>query len=78
MPPVIDPEKCNGCGECLFQCGVYVFEFNARLYRARVKRGADCVECFICENTCPAHAITVHFRGLRKGAAQEKQVLGSG
>lgn len=71
MPPLIDQKKCNGCGECLFQCGMYVFEFDPRSYRARVKRGADCVECFICENTCPANAITVYFKGLKKRTARE-------
>ena len=67
MPPVIHPEKCNGCGECLFECGAFVFEFDPGAFRARVKKGADCVECFICEKTCPRQAITVYFKGLKKG-----------
>jgi adenylylsulfate reductase subunit B len=69
MPPVIDREKCTGCGDCLFQCGAYVFEFDAPSYRAKVKRGADCVECFICEKMCPVNAITVYFKGLKRRAA---------
>jgi adenylylsulfate reductase, subunit B len=71
MPPVIDREKCTGCGDCLFECGVYVFEFDVQSYRARVKRGTDCVECFICEKTCPVNAITVYFKGLKKGTAKQ-------
>ncbi len=67
MPPVIDREKCIGCGDCLFQCGAYVFEFDVPSCRARVMRGTDCLECFICEKTCPAGAITVYFKGLKKG-----------
>ncbi len=67
MPPVINAEKCSACGECLFQCGAYVFEFDRERSRARVKKGADCVECFICEKTCPRQAITVYFKGLKRG-----------
>ena len=70
MPPVIDREKCNGCGECLYQCGAYVFEFDPASYRARVKRGGGCVECFICEKTCPEGAIAIHFKGLIKKAVE--------
>ena len=72
MPPVIDREKCTGCGDCLFQCGAYVFEFDAPSYRAKVKRGADCVECFICEKMCPVNAITVYFRGLKSRTANHE------
>ena len=67
MPPVIDKKKCDGCGECLYECGMYLFEFDPVSRRARVRQGADCVECFICERTCPQEAITVYFKGLKKG-----------
>jgi len=73
MPPVIKRDKCVGCGECLFQCGMYVFEFVPDANCARVGRAADCVECFICESICPGNAITVYFKGLKKGLETEKE-----
>lgn len=65
MPVIIDPTKCTGCGLCLYECGSLVFDFEPEAYRAVVVRNQACVDCFICQETCPEHAITVNVRQIR-------------
>ena len=57
MPPRIDPSKCEGCGRCLFECGVYVLALDDRDKAYIARKG--CVDCFLCEMVCPTHAITM-------------------
>ena len=59
MPVVVYPDKCTGCGICLYDCGVDVFAFDAETYKAVVDRNDRCVDCFICEVACPDDAIKV-------------------
>ena len=59
MPPKIDKDKCNGCGICLFQCGVQCFTFDTRQYKTYAKQARKCIECLICQHTCPQGAITI-------------------
>lgn len=50
MLPVINHQKCNQCGICVFQCGKNVFDiklmdvkaFKIKVYPAKPK---DCVYC---------------------------------
>jgi len=58
MPPKIDPEKCNGCGRCIFDCGAYVLELSPETDQARLI-GKGCVDCFLCELACPTEAIQI-------------------
>jgi NAD-dependent dihydropyrimidine dehydrogenase PreA subunit len=55
MPPRIDPDLCEGCGRCLFECGVYVLALDAEDRAHIVRKG--CVDCFLCEMVCPTGAI---------------------
>lgn len=59
MPPKIDPSRCTGCGTCLFGCGTDVFGFDAEENKSEVRHPRKCVDCFICEDDCPMHAIMV-------------------
>jgi NAD-dependent dihydropyrimidine dehydrogenase PreA subunit len=59
MPPRIDRALCTGCGICLFECGTEVFAFDAAANKSEAKRPRACVDCFICEETCPVRAIVV-------------------
>lgn len=59
MPPRIDHSQCVGCGICIFQCGVDVFAYDAEREQSVVARARACVDCYICEITCPVHAIQV-------------------
>ncbi|MBI4493331.1 MAG: ferredoxin family protein [Chloroflexi bacterium] len=65
MPVVIDTPRCTGCGLCLYECGALVFAFDAEAYKAVVARNQSCVDCFICQETCPEHAIAVKLRRIR-------------
>ena len=58
MPrPVVDVEKCTGCGTCASVCPSSVFE--VRDDKAVVARPEDCVGCRACEASCPQGAIAV-------------------
>jgi NAD-dependent dihydropyrimidine dehydrogenase PreA subunit len=65
MPIIIDPAKCTGCGLCLYECGSLVFDFDSARYQAVVAHNQFCVDCFICQDTCPEHAITVKVRRIK-------------
>ena len=41
MPPKIDLNLCNGCGRCIFDCGVYVLELDADTEKARLIASAQ-------------------------------------
>lgn len=55
MKPVINQDKCTGCGECL-NCPAGLFKKNDG--KMTVIEG-DCMECRYCENICPHNAITL-------------------
>lgn len=59
MPPRIDRFVCTGCGICLFECGTDVFAFDAEANKSKVEAPRECVDCFICEDSCPPGAIVV-------------------
>lgn len=59
MPPRIDRALCTGCGICVFECGAGVLIVEVETNNARVKYPRVCVDCFICEETCPVRAIVV-------------------
>ncbi len=58
MPkPVVDEEKCVGCGVCVQVCPVEVFELvNGK---AKPVKADQCIGCRACEAQCAAQAITV-------------------
>lgn len=62
MPPVLDKNRCIGCGACVFICGQYVFDFVPESGLPKAARAADCVTCFMCEDACSAGAITVKVK----------------
>lgn len=49
----IEPEKCDGCGECFEVCTFKAIE-EGDVYRVRSER---CEECGSCINVCPSEAI---------------------
>lgn len=57
MPnPVIDLDKCTGCGTCVEICPMSVFALEKG--KSKVVNG-DCIGCKACEVQCPANAIVV-------------------
>jgi dihydropyrimidine dehydrogenase (NAD+) subunit PreA len=57
--PVIDREKCVGCGRCYLSCadgGHQAIEFGGD--RKPKVKGSKCVGCHLCKLVCPVGAIT--------------------
>ena len=58
MPkPVVDTEKCTGCGSCASSCPQGVLEIKDG--KAVVVNPDSCIGCRVCESTCPTGAIKV-------------------
>jgi NAD-dependent dihydropyrimidine dehydrogenase PreA subunit len=55
--PVVDVEKCIGCGECVEVCPVDVYEL--RDGKSVVVMEEDCLGCESCIEVCEEEAITV-------------------
>ena len=57
--PLIDRDKCQGCGLCVSvcACGALVIEDNA----VRVIEVGECQWCTLCELVCPNNAISCPF-----------------
>jgi NAD-dependent dihydropyrimidine dehydrogenase PreA subunit len=56
MPPKIDQDKCNGCGECVNVCPTGALEVKKG--KCVLARPNDCADCRACETACPNNAIT--------------------
>ena len=55
--PIVDPEKCQGCEECVDVCPVEVFEMEDG--KAVVIEPDECLGCETCVEVCPEGALTV-------------------
>jgi NAD-dependent dihydropyrimidine dehydrogenase PreA subunit len=61
LPIKIDPNKCDGCGICVYDCGANVIHFTAKKDKVFPFGNKQCVNCFLCELVCPEKAIEVVF-----------------
>jgi len=65
--PVIDKEKCIGCGMCVATCGRNVFEFDFKKNKSKVKNPYNCmVGCDNCSIYCPAGAVSFPQKNRRE------------
>ncbi|WP_295640361.1 ferredoxin family protein [uncultured Mailhella sp.] len=62
MPPVIDPQKCVGCGTCADICNSDIFVFDrATDAIPRIKYPDECWHCNSCVMDCPHHAVRLNI-----------------
>lgn len=52
----VDPDRCDGCEECVKFCPVDVFDFTNKAIAARPK---NCMGCQTCEAVCKSKAIII-------------------
>ena len=60
----VDNDKCRGCGKCLEECGLELWELieiEGGQKRARIVEEAKdiCHMCLCCRDVCPEDAITI-------------------
>jgi len=53
----VDPEKCDGCEECIKYCSVDVFDFFVN--KAVPARPRNCLGCRTCEAVCKSKAVII-------------------
>jgi NAD-dependent dihydropyrimidine dehydrogenase PreA subunit len=58
-PVVIDLGLCDGCDICTHSCPVDVLRLDPQSQKAVVAYPQHCHVCYLCEDDCPTHAITV-------------------
>ncbi|PIT94819.1 4Fe-4S ferredoxin [Candidatus Falkowbacteria bacterium CG10_big_fil_rev_8_21_14_0_10_39_9] len=57
--PVVDENKCIGCGMCATSCGRGVYKFDYENKKSKVANPNNCmVACITCANLCPVGAIS--------------------
>jgi len=67
--PVIDPDKCKMCGECVDQCPQIPKALSWRKTQAGRPPVFDylvCIRCFCCQEVCPHKAIDIKVPVLRR------------
>lgn len=74
--PIIDVEKCTGCGMCVTSCGRNVFDFDFKNNKAVVARPLNCmVGCTSCECWCIFNAISFPERQYVRDLIKKKHIL---
>ncbi|MDL2313995.1 ferredoxin family protein [Desulfovibrio sp. OttesenSCG-928-C14] len=62
MPPIIDPEKCNGCGTCARICPTQVFRYDrTKDQTPSAVFAEECWHCNSCVLDCPAQAVSLRL-----------------
>lgn len=61
MPPVIDRERCTGCGTCVDLCQMDVFFGSPRKNVPVAAYPEECWHCNTCVENCPAEAVRLRI-----------------
>ncbi|MHA1855266.1 MAG: 4Fe-4S dicluster domain-containing protein [Promethearchaeota archaeon] len=73
--PIIDAQKCIGCGMCVTTCGRKVFSFNYKTHKSEVTRPIQClVGCRSCEIWCIYDAISFPDKKIVRDFIKEHQL----
>lgn len=56
--PIIDTQKCIGCGKCAESCPPHTIQIQNRKAQIQYK---NCIRCYCCHEMCPVKAI--HIKG---------------
>ena len=59
MPPVLDREKCIGCGLCVDICPVDALRFDVAGKVPLIKYPEECWHCNSCVLDCPEKAMSL-------------------
>jgi len=55
MYPLVNLEKCNGCGNCIEICPSEVYQIE--MDKSNPAHPEECIECWACVNQCPVESI---------------------
>ena len=58
MYPIVDPEKCSGCGNCVEVCPSAIYQIEDG--KSIPLKPEDCIECWACVNECPEESIQLY------------------
>lgn len=74
--PIVDKDKCTGCGMCVTSCGRNVFDFNPDNKKAVVARPLQCmIGCTSCQVWCIYDAISFPYPDYVKNLIKKRGVL---
>ena len=68
-----DRNKCTRCNRCVLECKTNAIADEAEAYWVQ-----ECVECFNCEDVCPAAAVKFKFRSPAVSIRLERESLPDG
>ncbi|MCM8764785.1 MAG: ferredoxin family protein [Candidatus Omnitrophica bacterium] len=74
--PIIDENKCTGCGICFTTCGRNVFDYDKNRKKSVVARPFQCmVGCTSCQVWCIFDAISFPDKKVVRDFIKEKKLL---
>ena len=54
----IEIGRCTGCGICIDECSMNVFELDEEKFKINRVAEENCTDCFLCVENCPSGCLT--------------------